>query len=292
MKKMDVYIVKQIIVNADDFGRHQLMNAAVEKGIKEGCLRSATLMPGGRAFEDAVRIGQTYPELGVGIHFTMVNGYPILPPEEIPSLVTAEGVFWPDHMSFVKKYFTGQIKLSELKKELAAQLAKVQAAGLKISHVDSHQHLHTLPGIIDFVLDLAKGAGIKAIRIPKTPVKAEESELNSLGQLIGRAGLATLANMAAAKARRKGFVMPDYFAGLVAGGAVDAASLREICRKLRNGTTEVMMHPGVNNRILSKETQWEHDYEGELHAIVSPEVMAVLHKQHVEIGNFNFLTKA
>lgn len=289
---MDVYRVKQIIVNADDFGRHKLMNAAVEKGLQEGCLRSATLMPGGRAFEDAIRIAQTYPELGVGIHLTMVNGYPVLSPEEIPSLVTPEGVFWPDHMSFLKKYFTGQIKLSELKKELAAQLEKVQATGIKISHVDSHQHLHTLPGIIDFVLTLAKDAGIKAIRIPKTPIKAEEAELNSLGQLIGRTGLATLAKIAAAKARRKGFVMPDHFAGLVAGGAVDAASLREICSQLKEGTTEVMMHPGVSNRILKKETQWDHDYESELHAIVSPDVMAVLHKQHVKIGNFNFLTKA
>lgn len=281
--------VKQIIVNADDFGRHRLMNAAVEEGLHAGCLRSATIMPGGAAFADAVRIAKEHPELGVGIHLTMVNGNPVLPPEQIPSLVTPEGLFWPEHTTFVKKYFLGQIKMRELKMELTAQLRKVQDTGIKISHVDSHQHMHTLPGIIDFVLQLAAEAGIKAIRIPGTPIKAEEAELNSVGQLIGRAGLATLAKMAALKAKNKGFVMPDHFAGLVAGGAVDAATLRHICLSMPEGTTEVMMHPGVDNKTLSKETQWEHDYEAELHAIVSPEVMLVLQERKIKIGNFNSL---
>ena len=281
--------MKQIIVNADDFGRHKLMNAAVEKGLTTGCLRSATLMPGGEAFEDAIRIAKAYPELGVGVHLTLVNGNPILPPEEISSMVTSEGVFWPDHMTFVKKYFLGQIKLKEIKRELTAQLQKVQETGIKISHVDSHQHLHTLPGIIDFILELAKGAGIRAIRIPRTPIKVEERELNSVGQLIGRTGLATLAAMAAAKARKQGFLMPEHFAGLVAGGAVDTASLIEIFRNLKEGTTEVMMHPGVDNRILAKETQWDHDYETELRAITAPEVMGFLEENHVKIGNFNSL---
>lgn len=246
--------MKQIIVNADDFGRHKLMNAAVEQGLTTGCLRSATIMPGGIAFDDAIRIAKAHPDLGVGIHLTMVNGNPILPPDKIPSLVTSEGVFWPDHTTFVKKYFLGQIKLRELKMELAAQLRKVRDTGLKISHVDSHQHLHTLPRIIDIVLDLAQEAGIKAIRIPRTPIKAEEAELNSVGQLIGRAGLATLAQMAASKAKNRCFVMPDHFAGLVAGGAVDAATLRQIAMNLEEGTTEVMMHPGVDNKILCQET--------------------------------------
>lgn len=281
--------MKQIIVNADDFGRHRLMNAAVEEGLNLGCLRSATIMPGGLAFDDAIRIAKEHPELGVGVHLTMVNGNPVLAPEQIPSLVTEEGKFWPEHTTFVKKYFLGQIKLSELKLELTAQLRKVQAAGIKISHVDSHQHMHTLPGIIDFVLQLAADAGIKAIRIPGTPIKADEGELNSVGQLIGRAGLATLAKMAALKAKNKGFVMPNHFAGLVAGGAVDTANLRKICLNMQEGTTEVMMHPGVDNKILCRETQWEHDFEAECHAIVSPEVMLVLQERKVKIGNFSNL---
>ncbi len=69
-------MVKRLIVNADDFGRHELINAAVERGVTAGCLRSATLMPGGKAFDSAVAVAKRHTELGVGIHFTLVNGYP------------------------------------------------------------------------------------------------------------------------------------------------------------------------------------------------------------------------
>ena len=76
---------KRLIVNADDFGRHALINEAVAEGVERGILRSATLMPGGKAFDGAVETALTHPELGVGVHFTLVNGFPVLPPEEIPS---------------------------------------------------------------------------------------------------------------------------------------------------------------------------------------------------------------
>lgn len=67
---MRCIILKYIIVNADDFGRHEDINAAVEKGLREGCLRSATVMPGGRAFAGAIALARRYEELGLGVHFT------------------------------------------------------------------------------------------------------------------------------------------------------------------------------------------------------------------------------
>ena len=48
--------MKRLIVNADDFGRHELINRAVERAFNTGCLRSATLMAGGIAFNDAAHL--------------------------------------------------------------------------------------------------------------------------------------------------------------------------------------------------------------------------------------------
>lgn len=59
----------QLLVNADDFGRHVLIDQAVAQCVEQGCLRSATLMPGGKAFDDAVHTAQTHPELGRGHPF-------------------------------------------------------------------------------------------------------------------------------------------------------------------------------------------------------------------------------
>ena len=166
IKKEEVPVLRYIIINADDFGRHAEINRAVEEGLVHGCLRSATVMPGGAAFAGAIDIARRHEELGLGVHFTLVDGHPILPPEEIPSLVGAEGDFLPDHTALLKRYLKGSINLEEVRRELAAQLQKVEATGIPISHVDSHQHMHTLPGIIDIVLDLAARAGIRAVRTP------------------------------------------------------------------------------------------------------------------------------
>lgn len=276
--------LKRLIINADDFGRHELINQAVEKGVTEGCLRSATLMPGGKAFESAVAVARRHEALGVGIHFTLVNGYPILPPQEIPSLVTAEGVFFDDYTVLVKNFLSGRVNLEEVRAELAAQLNKLEGAGLKLTHADSHQHMHTLPGIIDIVLALSKASGIKALRTPRTPLFS--GEFGGLGQLIGRLGLGSLACLAAWKAERKGLATTEHFAGIVAGEAVSEAYLLDFIRQLQPGTTEVMMHPGLDNRVLIPECAWEHDFEAELAAIVSPAVRELAVSEQVEITNF------
>lgn len=288
IKKEEVPVLRYIIINADDFGRHAEINRAVEEGLVHGCLRSATVMPGGTAFAGAIDIARRHEELGLGVHFTLVDGHPILPPEEIPSLVGSEGDFLPDHTALLKRYLKGSINLEEVRRELAAQLQKVEATGIPISHVDSHQHMHTLPGIIDIVLDLAARAGIRAVRTPRTPLFA--GAFGGLGQLVGRLGLSTLARLAACKAHRRGLLTPDNFAGIVAGEAVSEGELLHLIAHLPQGTTEVMMHPGMKNDVLQEDSGWQHDFEAELAAILSPRVGEALRKAEVEPVNFRHLS--
>lgn len=288
IKKEEVPVLRYIIINADDFGRHAEINRAVEEGLVHGCLRSATVMPGGAAFAGAIDIARRHEELGLGVHFTLVDGHPILPPEEIPSLVGSEGDFLPDHTALLKRYLKGSINLEEVRRELAAQFQKVEATGIPISHVDSHQHMHTLPGIIDIVLDLAARAGIRAVRTPRTPLFA--GAFGGLGQLVGRLGLSTLARLAACKAHRRGLLTPDNFAGIVAGEAVSEGELLHLIAHLPQGTTEVMMHPGMKNDVLQEDSGWQHDFEAELAAILSPRVGEALRKAEVEPVNFRHLS--
>ena len=263
-------VLKRIIVNADDFGRHVLINRAVERGVQDGMLRSATLMPGGAAFDDAVLLAQRTPALGVGIHLTLVNGTPVLPPREIPSLVTEAGVFYDDHNVFAVHLLRGQVNLDEVRAELAAQLRRVETAGIRPTHADSHQHMHVLPGVIDIVLDLCTAAAIPAMRAPRAPLFA--GAFGGVGQIVGRAGLSVLARRAAVMARRRGIRTPDRFAGIVAGEAADTRVLTEIVRASVDGVTEVMMHPGTDNAVLIPACLWDHNFEAELRAVCAPEV--------------------
>ena len=84
--------MKKLIVNADDFGLHTLINQGIIKGYREGFITSTSIMPSADAFDEAVTLAQDEPKLGIGIHLTLVGGVkPVLPKEKIASLVDAEG---------------------------------------------------------------------------------------------------------------------------------------------------------------------------------------------------------
>lgn len=279
--------MKKIIVNADDFGRHELINRAVERAFNAGCLKSTTLMAGGIAFDDAVNVAKKNSGLGVGIHFTLANGNPVLPPKEIPSLVTEEGIFHDNYIKFLKRYLSGKISLFEVRSELAAQLEKILNAGLTLTHFDSHQHLHHVPGIIEISLQLAQAAGINSMRVANT--KLFDGELDNLGKFFGRLGLGSLAKLAAHAAHKKNFTTPENFAGIVAGESVDENFMLNRLENLREGTTEVMLHPGIDNKILQDFCRWEHDFEAELAAVTSPKVLKTLAEKNISAINFSDL---
>ena len=279
--------MKQLIINADDFGRHELINRAVKIAYEKGCLKSASIMAGGIAFDDAVKTAKNLPNLGVGVHLTLANGNPILPQKKIPSLVTGEGIFYDNHAEFLKRYLQGKINFDEVRAELAAQIEKVLRAGLKPTHIDSHQHLHHVPKIIEIVLELADTAKIHAIRISDT--KIFEGDFGGVGQFIGRVGLASLAKFAAHKARKKNFAMPDHFTGIVAGESVTENFMLNLIENLRGGTTEVMLHPGTDNSVLKSFCKWEHNFEAELQAVTSPKVLKLLDEKNISAVNFNAL---
>lgn len=281
---------KQLIVNADDFGRHPLIDRAVAQGVERGLIRSATVMVTGAAFADAVALARRTPELGMGIHFTLVNAKPVLPPAQIPSLVDPRtGELYPDHGVFVKRFLQGKIRLQDVQRECTAQLDRFLDTGLVPTHGDSHQHMHVLPGIIDVIIGLCLDHGIPALRIPAIPVSLAATRPSNLGEQVGRLGLHVLAERARKKARVAGLLVPDHFGGIVAGEAVDKRALRTILLQLGEGTTEIMIHPGTDNKILIPATQWDHDFEGELAAATDLEILDLVREQGIQVGNFSDL---
>ncbi|MCR5758701.1 MAG: ChbG/HpnK family deacetylase [Selenomonas sp.] len=281
--------MKQLIVNADDFGRHPLINQAVAQAVEQKGLLSASIMAGKEYFNEAVAIAKACPQLGIGVHLTLVDGRPVLSAEAIPSLVAENGDFWPDHGVFVKRFVQGKISLREIQKELAAQMDKVLSAGLHPTHVDSHQHLHMLPGIFPLVLSLAAERGIKRVRISRGIYGNPFTPWPGMGDLIGKFGLEALACRNRWLVQKRGFVCPDNFVGQVAGGAVSAEFMLDLAEKLVRGTVEVMLHPGLDNDVLAKETGWQHDYEGEYRAVCQPFVQDALAEKGIELVNFGDL---
>ena len=260
--------MKKLIVNADDFGLHPAINAGIIKGCRDGFITSTSLMCSGAAFEDAVLQAKATPALGVGIHLTLVGGgKPLLQARQLRTLVDEDGLLPADYTAFAKRWYAGRIKKAEVVSELQAQLERGLSCGLEITHVDSHQHLHVLPGIADIVLDLCSAFGIKKIRMPQEGWFWRGGFDSTAGRLIGREGLSFCSALAKMKARQARFVYPQHFFGMLAGGNLNEFLVGEIIRNLPDGVSEIMTHPGMDAESLEKTFSWQYHWEDELHTM-------------------------
>ncbi|HLO89261.1 MAG TPA: hopanoid biosynthesis-associated protein HpnK [Nostocaceae cyanobacterium] len=154
------------IINADDFGFSHGVNTAIIKAHQEGILTSTSLMVSGEAAEEAIALAKSHPSLAVGLHLVLVCGRSVLPPENIPHLVDAQGNFSNSAFQAGLKYQFNSKTREELKLEIRAQLQKFRESGLPLSHVDGHLHLHVHPVILNILAELAPEYNIKYIRLP------------------------------------------------------------------------------------------------------------------------------
>lgn len=284
--------MKRLIVNADDFGLHPAVNRGIIAGHKAGCITSTSLMPGANAFDHAVQLAQENPYLGVGVHLTLVGERSVADPIKVSSLVDNQGLFSHSYPEFLMKFLRGQVNLSEIRIEMAAQVEKVIAAGVKISHLDSHQHLHVFPGILGIVLDLAVEYRIKALRIPGESLLFVGRYPYTFGRIVGRSGLTGLATMARRKARKRNIAVPDHFFGMLAGGNMQEEYFLSILNQLPPGSSEIMVHPGDDNDSLHRlYVDWPNHWKEELETVTSSKVLGCIKEQRIELVSFRELDR-
>lgn len=279
--------MKQLIVNADDFGLHPLINAGIIKGHQEGFITSTSLMPSAPCWQEAVRLAKENPRLGIGVHLTLVGGVPsVLPKEKVSSLLDDDGLFLPDYVAFAKRYYSGAVKRSELEAELRAQLERALSRGVNITHIDSHQHTHVLPGINSLVLKLSNEYNIIRVRIPKEGYLFTGGFQTGVRRLIGRSGLSFCADMAALRADSLGLRHPQHFYGMLAGGHLNAQLIANILRQLPEGVSEIMTHPGLDSAALGKAFSWQYHWREELDAYLDAGNKALLKELGIEPVSF------
>lgn len=250
----------RLIVNADDFGLTPGVNRSVAELRHCGALSSATLMATGAFFEDAVALAQATPQLEVGCHILLVDGTPVLPPSEIRSLVTADRQFRPALSGFVSDLYRRRIREAEIEAEATVQIRRLQVAGLRVSHVDTHKHTHLFPPVLRAVLRAAKSCGVTAIRNPFEPQWA-------LRATAGSSRLRRIAVLALGSQRRafhrlvaaSGLATTGGTIGVLATGTRDVpgtlrALLEAIRQSAQNGAPEqvweLVCHPGYVDEHL------------------------------------------
>lgn len=253
----------RLIVNADDFGRSHRRNLAIIEAHRQGILTSASLMPGGEAFDEAVVLAQENPRLGVGLHVTLVCGNAVLPHERIPNLTDAQGRFSNDPVRAGFEFFFKRAVQSQLREEIRAQFERFAETGLTLDHVNGHLNIHLHPAVFKMLMAHAGGTGFKHFRLTRDWFWL--SARMTSGQWLYRTSHAVIFTLLSQRVRpalrRAGVSHARAVFGLLQNARVTEEYLLELLPRLPAGDFELYSHPCVE------------EAPEELAALISPKVV-------------------
>lgn len=232
-----------LIVNADDFGMCQAVNEAIVGTLKEGIVRSTSLMVPCPWASQATHFLVDHPEIPFGVHLTAISDSannrwrPLTAREAAPSLrddglLGQAGYFYDfEHM----REFLAQVRLDQLEMEFRAQIEVVLAAGLHPTHLDWHSlRISSRADIFDVMFRLAREYGL-ALRVFTRSIIE--------------------------KLQSRGFPTNDYdvLDSYLLDPATKAARYAELLHELPVGLSEWAVHPGLDTpEFLAIEPAGDH----------------------------------
>jgi len=279
--KKDTESLKYLIVNADDFGLTDCVNDGIIHGHVNGIITSTTILPGGSAFENGMKLLQKHSTLGVGVHLTLNEETPISNYSQIPHLVDKNGKFISRN-ELILKLFANKIPLEEIRKEWTLQIEKCLSFSLPITHLDSHGHIHLFPSLSEMLLQILEKFNINKIRYPVPegnaflPLNSQKAKIFFL-KLCGY----RLKNIL----KKKKIFSPHFF-GIEQSGNMNSKHLIAILKKISKTVSEIMVHPGFENSSLAPYHYWKYNWENELNALTDPNIKTALKEKSIKLINY------
>jgi predicted glycoside hydrolase/deacetylase ChbG (UPF0249 family) len=258
--------LKYLIPNADDFGYTRDVNEGIIHAHRQGILMATTLMATGAAFDHAAALARENRSLDVGVHLVLVG---------------SEG-FPPTVSQLIQQIARRRISIYE---ELAAQVRKVQSAGIRPTHLDTHKHTHLLPPVLTAVARLSSEFQIPWVRRPfDLPLHAASVPWRR--KMVSK-------TLAFARGRfhrvlaSYGCRTTDHFAGFQMTGHYDAFELAALIRHLPEGVTEFMCHPGFcTQELQAAQTRLKESRRRELDALTSAVVRKAVEESNVTLARY------
>lgn len=280
--------MKELIVNADDFGLSNGANRAIIRAWQEGVLTSASLMVGGSAFTEAVSLARENPALQVGLHLTLVQGCASFQHGGFPSIVDQQGNFTNDPVLAGMRYFFIKSLRKGLQREIEAQIDKFRETGLPLSHIDGHLNIHMHPSVFDILLDLMPRYGIKSFRLSceRLGVDLALAPRRRLGKMVDAFIFSKLAARCRPRLDQLGIGYAREVKGLLNSGQMTEEYLINALDILQEGITEIYFHPGCHPDDELRRWMPDYRHEEELAALTSPRVKEKVKKLGIRLLNY------
>lgn len=153
----------RVILHADDFGYDKDTTQATIELLENGALTSASIMVTMPAAGEAMAYAASHKQFSFGVHLTYVDGLKQALQKESSSLLDANGLFYPSN-EVRRKAIKLAINRQDIVDETIAQIDLLRNAGVNISHLDSHGHLHKFPSFLLALPEIKKRSGIERVR--------------------------------------------------------------------------------------------------------------------------------
>ncbi len=280
-------MTRQLVVNADDFGRTRGVSAGILRAHLEGIVTSTTAMmnmPGVAA--DLHQAKMQAPRLGLGVQLNFTAGRPLLPPEWCASLVDEHGRFLTQEAIMAAP---DRVKPDELREELKSQIATFKNAMSALpDHIDAHHFVHLYPPLFDVYLDLAD-----SFKLPvRIPLPRQEAELDRMPPIIGRMPPETAKQIGRTDQKilaARAIKTTDHFVAAFYDKTVSVPFLMEILASLPQGSSELMTHPGLLDDQLRVESRYSLQREDELAVLTDSRVIEYLDTLDIRLCTFGDL---
>jgi chitin disaccharide deacetylase len=267
-----------LIINADDFGLTEQVSRAIIRAHREGILTSTTFMVNFPWAEQMAPMLQEAPDLGVGIHLNLTTGSPLLPPDQVRSLVNHAGQF---SRAVLRLLF--RVDLTEARREWSAQVERgIALLGCRPTHLDTHRYLQGYPPFAEVMLEVARAYGIPAVRClyPDLAARGGVRSWSPTGMLLERYLRRSSALTAGSGLR---------FPGTTLAGDFDLPALLRKLERVGEGATEIVSHPGVADEHLRALSSLVEQREAELAALTATEARRKVEELGITLISFRHL---
>ncbi len=243
-------------------------------------------MVGAPAAAAAVALARRLPRLRVGLHVTLVDGVPVLPPETVPDLVDPAGRFDDNMVRAGCRFFFSPPARRQLAAEIRAQFAAFRDTGLALDHVNAHCHMHVHPTVAGLMLRIGREFGLRAMRIPEEPFAPLRAAAAAEGGRVRRPLYAPWLALLRRRMRREGLALNDQLFGIAWSGGMTEERMLRLVAALPAGATELYCHPAVAQTAALRRSMPHYRPAEELAALVSPRLRALVEANDIDLVSY------
>jgi len=277
---------KKLIINVDDLGLIEDVNNGIIESLTKGVATDTSILAVGEAFSHGIELLKKNNIKNAGVHLALTeNFYPLTEARQIPTLLCKNGCFPDGYKSFLLNYFKGNVKPEEIYTEFKNQIKKVKKEGINVSHLDGHQHVHIVPGIMKIILKLMKEEGVPYIRFPMehTSFIAKLKDPYGWFRSIQLHLICSLSKGLIDAANVK---YNDYFLGHAEALRMNKKNFFNIISGIKEGVTELGSHVGYFTQAVKDKYPYYGNCFLELKILLDPAFKKKLEEESIELVSY------